>query len=133
MISLKPLVEAGPAVMIHAGAALSMLVLGTIQMIGTKGTRLHRTLGYLWAAGMMIVAGSSFFIRPNDTFLGLGPIHLLSVLVIVSVPYGVMLARHGRIGDHRKQMLSLFFFALVVAGAFTLYPGRIMSAVVFGG
>ena len=30
-------------------------------------------------------------------------------------------------------MLSLFFGALVIAGIFTLVPGRIMHSVVFGG
>jgi uncharacterized membrane protein len=29
-------------------------------------------------------------------------------------------------------MISIFFGALVVAGAFTFMPGRIMHAVVFG-
>jgi uncharacterized membrane protein len=34
---------------------------------------------------------------------------------------------------HRKTMLGLFFGALVVAGAFTLLPGRILGRAVFGG
>jgi uncharacterized membrane protein len=29
-------------------------------------------------------------------------------------------------------MISIFFGALVIAAAFTLFPGRIMYAVVFG-
>ncbi len=38
----------------------------------------------------------------------------------------------GVVRQHRIAMLSLFFGALVIAGAFTLVPGRIMHAVVFG-
>jgi uncharacterized membrane protein len=34
---------------------------------------------------------------------------------------------------HRSAMLGLFLGALVIAGLFTLVPGRIMHAVVFGG
>jgi len=33
---------------------------------------------------------------------------------------------------HRNSMVGLFVGALVIAGAFTFLPGRIMHAVVFG-
>ena len=33
---------------------------------------------------------------------------------------------------HRIAMISIFAGALVIAGLFTLVPGRIMHAVVFG-
>jgi len=35
--------------------------------------------------------------------------------------------------SHRKAMTSIFLGALVVAGAFTFLPGRIMYKLVFGG
>jgi len=34
--------------------------------------------------------------------------------------------------DHRRVMIGIFSGALVIAGLFTLLPGRIMHAVVFG-
>lgn len=49
------------------------------------------------------------------------------------LPLALGHARRGRIGSHRRAMLSLFFGALVIAGGFTLLPTRIMGRVVFGG
>lgn len=40
--------------------------------------------------------------------------------------------RHD-VAQHRRVMIGIFIGALVIAGAFTLLPGRIMSRVVFGG
>jgi uncharacterized membrane protein len=34
--------------------------------------------------------------------------------------------------QHRNAMIAIFLGALVIAGLFTLLPGRIMNAVVFG-
>jgi uncharacterized membrane protein len=48
------------------------------------------------------------------------------------LPVAVLHARRHRVQQHRIAMLSLFFGALVIAGLFTLFPGRIMYAVVFG-
>jgi uncharacterized membrane protein len=60
------------------------------------------------------------------------PIHLLSILVLVTVPLAVWRAHHHRVTDHRRIMISVFSGALVIAGLFTLLPGRIMHAVMFG-
>ncbi len=37
-----------------------------------------------------------------------------------------------RVPKHRQMMIHLFIGALVIAGLFTLWPGRIMHLVVFG-
>jgi uncharacterized membrane protein len=59
------------------------------------------------------------------------PIHLLSILVLVTLPLAVLHARRHDIAQHRIAMLMLFTGALVIAGGFTFLPGRIMHAVVF--
>jgi uncharacterized membrane protein len=59
------------------------------------------------------------------------PIHLLSILVLVTLPLAVIHARRHDIAQHRMAMLMLFTGALVIAGGFTFLPGRIMHAVVF--
>jgi len=48
------------------------------------------------------------------------------------VPFGVWHAHRHRVTDHRRIMILIFSGALVIAGLFTLLPGRIMHAVVFG-
>jgi uncharacterized membrane protein len=61
------------------------------------------------------------------------PIHLLSIYVLVSLPFAVYYAHTHQVSQHRRAMLGMFFGGLVIAGLFTLMPGRIMHAVVFGG
>ncbi len=132
MPSLEPLFRAGPVITLHAAAAVTALVLGIVQLARRKGTPGHRALGWLWIALMAVVAGGSFFV---NTLRQLGPfswIHLLSITTLVFLVTGVSHARAGRVEAHRWTMISLFLGALVVAGLFTLVPGRIMHHVVFG-
>ena len=49
------------------------------------------------------------------------------------VPLAVLAAHRHNVNRHRYAMMGLFAGALVVAGAFTLVPGRIMHRVLFGG
>jgi uncharacterized membrane protein len=49
------------------------------------------------------------------------------------LPLAVLHAHRHRVLDHRKAMISIYVGALLVAGAFTFLPGRIMHAVAFGG
>ncbi len=101
-MSLAPLLNADPAIQLHAFAALAAFGLGAVQLAAPKGTLPHRTLGWIWVVLMVIVAASSFWIHELRLWGPWSPIHLLAI------------------------------FTLVVAGLFTLMPGRIMHAVVFG-
>ena len=80
---------------------------------------------------MLIVALSSLFIHRIRLWGPWSPIHLLSILVLVTLPLAVMHARRHDIAQHRTAMLMLFTGALVIAGGFTFLPGRIIHAVVF--
>ncbi|NUS18468.1 MAG: hypothetical protein HOQ25_01545, partial [Mesorhizobium sp.] len=60
------------------------------------------------------------------------PIHLLSILVLITVPLAAWYAHTHKVAAHRGAMIKLYLFALIGAGIFTLLPGRIMHAVVFG-
>lgn len=132
MPDLQPLLDAGPVVAVHAAAAGVALILGVVQLARRKGTLSHRALGWVWVALMVAIAGGSFLIH---TIRQLGPfswIHLLSITTMVFLVSGIRHARAGRIAAHRWTMISLFFGALVIAGLFTLVPGRVMHHVVFG-
>jgi uncharacterized membrane protein len=59
-------------------------------------------------------------------------IHLLSIFTLATLPLAIVHARRHRVDRHRNAMIAIFTGALVVAGLFTLLPGRIMHAVVFG-
>ena len=44
-MSFAPLLNAAPAIPVHAFAAMAAFVLGVVQLAGPKGTLPHRTLG----------------------------------------------------------------------------------------
>jgi uncharacterized membrane protein len=132
-MDLAPLTNAPPAIQIHAYAAFAAFVLGVVQLARVKGTMSHRALGFTWVALMLVVAASSFWIHTIPLWGAIGPIHLLSIYTLVMLPLGVWHARRGNIRGHKLTMLGMFAGALVIAGLFTLAPGRIMYRVVFGG
>jgi uncharacterized membrane protein len=131
-MSLAPLLNAAPAIPFHAFAAMSAFVLGLVQFSAPKGTLPHRTIGWIWVGLMMSVAASSFWIHQIRLIGPWSPIHLLSIFTLLMVPLGVWRAHRHEIADHRRIMILIFSGALVVAGLFTLLPGRIMHTVVFG-
>jgi uncharacterized membrane protein len=47
------------------------------------------------------------------------------------VPIALLAARRHNVTKHRSIMISVFVGGLLVAGFFTLMPGRIMHDVVF--
>jgi uncharacterized membrane protein len=131
-VSLAPLLNAEPAIQLHAFTAMAAFALGAVQLSAPKGTLPHRTAGWIWVALMVIVAVSSFFIHDLRMWDAWSPIHLLSVFTLAMLPLAVMHARRHRVDRHRRAMIAIFVGALVIAGLFTLAPGRIMHAVVFG-
>ncbi len=131
-MSLAPLLNAAPAIPLHAFAAMAAFVLGVIQFAAPKGTLPHRTIGWIWVVLMLAVALSSFWIHQIKLWGPWSPIHLLSIFTLVMLPLGVWFAHRHRVIDHRRVMIGIFSGALVVAGLFTLVPGRIMHAVIFG-
>jgi uncharacterized membrane protein len=131
-MSLAPLLEAAPAIPLHAFAAMTAFLLGLVQFAAPKGTLPHRTIGWIWVALMGTVAVSSFWIHQIRLVGPFSPIHLLSIFTLVMLPLAVWRAHTHRVTDHRRAMIFLFAGALLVAGLFTLLPGRIMHRVVFG-
>ena len=131
-MNLAPLTNAPLPIQLHAFAAMAAFVLGVVQLAGVKGTTRHRALGYAWAASMLFVAISSFWIHDLRVWGAWSPIHLLSIFTLAMVPIGVWHAHRHAVQRHRFTMIGIFSGALVIAGFFTLAPGRIMSRVLFG-
>jgi len=131
-MSLVPLLDAAPAIPIHAFAAMAAFALGIVQFAAPKGTLPHQTVGWIWVGLMAVVAASSFWIHEIRLLGPWSPIHLLSIFTLIVLPIAVWRARRHRVADHRRIMILIFVGALVIAGLFTFLPGRIMHAVVFG-
>jgi uncharacterized membrane protein len=131
-MTLAPLLEATPAIQVHAFAAMAAFALGFVQLGAPKGTLPHRTLGWIWVTLMLIVSFTAFFIHQIRLWGPWSPIHLLAIFTLIMLPVAVYAAHRHKVERHRRTMVGLFACALVIAGLFTLVPGRIMHAVVFG-
>ena len=83
------------------------------------------SLGRLWG-GLMLGAALSSFGLTGLAGGTLSPIHLLSVLTLVTLPLAVIDARRGRIAAHRRTMV-IIYVSMLVAGAFAFVPGRLLS------
>jgi uncharacterized membrane protein len=127
-VTLAPLLAAPPVIQFHAAVAALALTSGTIVLVLRKGTPKHLVFGRMFAVAMLATAISSLWI----TGLWPGhysPIHILSIVTLTTVPIAILARRRGNIRAHATGMI-LNYVGLLIAGAFTLAPGRIMHAVV---
>jgi uncharacterized membrane protein len=131
-VSLTPLLSEPAIIQVHAFAAIVALVLGVVQFAMPKGTLPHRTTGWIWVAAMATVALSSFWVHTLNVWGPWSPIHILSIVTLVLLPIGVFFARRRNVRGHRSTMIGLYAGGLVIAGLFTLLPGRVMHEVLFG-
>ena len=79
-----------------------------------------------------MVAITSFFIHELRLWEMFSPIHILSMLTIVTIILAIYYARIKNIKRHKNMMTALFWLSLVLTGAFTFFPGRIMHNVIMG-
>lgn len=125
------LFAAPPPIAAHALMALSAFAIGAAQLALLKGTLRHRIMGYGWVLLMASVAFSSFAIRTLNPG-ALSFVHIVSAYVLIGLPFAVLHARRHNVRRHAWSMIGLFIGGLIIAGGFTLVPGRIMHRVVFG-
>jgi uncharacterized membrane protein len=133
-VTLAPLAASPVMIRVHVTATAIALVVGAVQLSGRKGNSRHRMLGWIWVVAMLTVASTSLLISSGKQQFGpFSLIHLLSLLVLFTVPCAVYSARQRKINAHRRAILWLYWTGLILPGLFTLLPGRIMHVVVFGG
>jgi uncharacterized membrane protein len=118
------------AVWIHLCVALPALAIGVVMVTRPKGTPSHKLIGRIWVALMLAVAISSLWI-PH--FLHFTWIHLFTLLTLVSIPAAIYKIRTGNVAGHGRTMTSLFLGGLVIAGLFTLLPGRLLGNLLWHG
>jgi uncharacterized membrane protein len=113
-----------PVILLHTAAALAAMVLGAGMFLARKGTFSHRIAGRGWVSLMLVTAVSSFWIQTKGHFTW---IHILSVVVPLLLAAGVVFAVKGNVRGHRRMMTAVYVGALVIAGAFTLLPQRLLG------
>ena len=122
-----------PVIAIHLSAALAATVLGPLALWARRGRtqrpRLHRAFGYAWVTLMVVTAISAIFIQGSrgPRFHGYSLIHLLIPIVFAAL-FGAFwyLARRD-VAGHRRVMQITYVAGCLVAGGFTLLPGRYLG------
>ncbi|MBP8150102.1 MAG: DUF2306 domain-containing protein [Limnohabitans sp.] len=127
-----------PTIAVHMSLALTAVAIGPValwaRMGVTKRPQLHRAFGYAWVTCMLGAALTGVFIRdfklPNIG--GYTPIHLLIPLTLFTLFKAFRFLAQGNIVGHRKSMQGLYIGACMIAGLFTLLPGRYLGDLVWG-
>src|SRR5918911_3442417 len=91
------------AVLAHLAAAVAALGLTAATLALPKGGRRHRLLGRGAAIALVATALLSFFVPRFGAFSGL---HVLSLVTLTTIPYGVWAIRRGQRRAHERVMLS---------------------------
>ena len=128
-MTLEPLLNASTAIQIHVATVVPAFLIGTwLIFFSAKGAPWHRTLGKIYLALMVITAISAIFITAvvGPTIMGFGLIHLFVLLTLSGVYNAIRGLQTGNINRHKRAMLGVYVGAILVAGAFTFMPGRIM-------
>ncbi len=130
-MNLTPILTASPAIQLHIITVIVALITTALILPMRKGTRLHRLVGRVWAATMILTAITTFWINSFDFAWGFSPIHIFSLVVLINVPYAIISIRRGDVEAHKRAMIGTVVGALGIAGLFTFTPGRIMWEVFF--
>ena len=123
---------------VHAALALLAIPLGLYIFITKKGTKNHKMLGRTWVTVLMIVSLTAIFIQTINTGQ-YSLIHLLIPYTIGSLIYSIWNIRKFKKTKiesykikHMHSMIGVYIGALLIAGAFTLMPGRFFHEIIFG-
>tara|TARA_B110000211_G_C14042217_1_gene537261 strand:- start:172 stop:570 length:399 start_codon:yes stop_codon:yes gene_type:complete len=120
---------------VHLSTIGPAFLIGTYIMLTKKGSGQHKFLGRIYMVLMLFTASVTLFMSAQvgpklvDHF---GFIHLLSVLVLYSVPSAYFAIKAGDVNKHKRHMIALYVGGMLVAGGFTLVPGRFLGDLLFG-
>lgn len=122
-------------VYVHLATVLPAFLIGTYLLINRKGTPLHKLLGKIYMLMMLVTGIVTLFMQAQvgpTLFNHFGLIHLLSALVLISVPRAYLAARRGDIAAHRSEMINVYIGGLLIAGGLAFAPGRLLNQWLFG-
>lgn len=119
----------------HLGTMAPAFLMATFMMVTKKGTEVHKLIGRIYMVLMLFTAMVTLLMSAQvgpRLFNHFGFIHLLSVLVLYCVPSAYWAIKNGNVKRHKWSMIGLYIGGLIVAGGFSLMPGRMLGNVLFG-
>ena len=118
----------------HLATVVPCIILGAALIFMAKGTSWQYRLGRWYMILMLVTAVITLFM-PADVgpqlFNHFGWIHLFSFLTIYTVPTAYSAIKKGKVKVHQRKMILLYFGAIIIAGGFTLTPGRYLYGLFF--
>ena len=122
----------------HTTLALFAVPLGLYIFLTKKGTKQHKMLGRIWVTFLIIVSLTAIFIQTINPGQ-YSWIHLLIPFTLVSLIYSIWnIKKYKKTKierykySHMYSMIGIYVGALLIAGAFTLMPGRFFHHILFG-
>lgn len=114
----------------HLVTVLPCVPLGLYLLVAPKGTEMHKQLGKLWVALMVITALSTLFIRDG---MELSWIHIFVPITLRAAYLIVAKARKGDMKGHRNEIVSLYLGALMIPAVWAfLIENRLMAVMLYG-
>jgi len=114
---------------IHLASVFPAFLLGTFLLLNRKGTPVHKLLSKIYMVLMLFTALVSLLMSAEvgpRLWNHFGFIHLFSLMVFYFVPAAYIAIGKGDRITHRNHMMGLYIGGLLIAGGFTLVPGRLL-------
>jgi len=121
--------------LIHLATIAPAFLMASFIMVTKKGTKLHKSIGRIYMVLMLFTALITLLMSAQvgpRLFNHFGFIHLLSALVLYEVPIAYWAIKNGNVKRHKQAMIGLYIGGLIIAGGFTLIPGRMLGNLLFG-
>ncbi|MGB5369663.1 MAG: DUF2306 domain-containing protein [Flavobacteriaceae bacterium] len=119
----------------HLATVVPCFFMGTALLLIQKGTPLHKGMGKAYMILMFVTAMITLFIPAQvgpQLLFHFGWIHSFSFLTLYTVPTAYIAINKGQVKKHQRKMILLYFGAIIIAGGFTLAPGRYLHELFFG-
>lgn len=118
----------------HLLTVVPCIAMGATLFFMKKGTPIHKTMGRVYMILMMVTGIITLFMPAKvgpQLFNHFGWIHSFSLLTLYSAPKAYFAIQKGNIKSHQYSMIGLYVGGILIAGSFTLVPGRFLHDLFF--
>ncbi len=111
--------------LVHLIAAIIALIAGTLQLVMTKGTLLHKKIGLVYVAGMSVLLITAFMIY--RLFGGFGIFHIFAIISAVTLLGGLMPVLLKKPDNWLELHFSFMYWS--VMGLYMAFAAEVLTRV----